>query len=132
MMKSSMLSNRIYMNASKRFRDGAFRSFNGSTALKGGTQPTPTSARATTATAARKYAKSRAGSGTNPSEDGMGSMITRGPVSWASLGLITIAAGSAVSYFMIERERRLENAMGKIVSYTRKHYVGVLILILLT
>jgi len=37
-------------------------------------------------------------------------------VSWASLGLVTIAAASAVSYYMIERERRLENAMGKIVS----------------
>jgi hypothetical protein len=32
------------------------------------------------------------------------------------LGLVAIAAASAVSYYKIERERRLENAMGKIVS----------------
>ena len=40
----------------------------------------------------------------------------RGPVSWTSLFLITIAAASAVTYYQIERERRLERAMGKIVS----------------
>ena len=43
------------------------------------------------------------------------SMIPRGPVSWAGLGLVAVAAASAVSYYKIERERRLENAMGKIV-----------------
>ena len=35
---------------------------------------------------------------------------------WASLGLVVLAAASAVSYYQIERERRFENAMGKIVS----------------
>jgi len=44
------------------------------------------------------------------------SMMPRGPVSWASLGLVAVAAASAVSYYQIERERRLEEAMGKIVS----------------
>jgi len=44
------------------------------------------------------------------------SMIPRGPVSWASLGLVTVVAASAVAYYQIERERRLEAAMGKIVS----------------
>lgn len=44
------------------------------------------------------------------------SMIPRGPVSWASLGLVAVVAASAVAYYQIERERRLENAMGKIVS----------------
>ena len=43
-------------------------------------------------------------------------MIPRGPVSWASLGLVAVAAASAVGYYQIERERMLENAMGKIVS----------------
>ena len=43
-------------------------------------------------------------------------MMPRGPVSWASLGLVAVAAATAVGYYQIERERRLENAMGKIVS----------------
>lgn len=37
-------------------------------------------------------------------------------MTWPALGLVAIAAGSAVAYYRIERERRLENAMGKIVS----------------
>jgi hypothetical protein len=37
-------------------------------------------------------------------------------VTWPALGLVAIAAASAVAYYKIERERRLENAMGKIVS----------------
>lgn len=40
----------------------------------------------------------------------------RGPVSWTSLFLVTVAAGSAVAYYRIERERRLERAMGQVVS----------------
>lgn len=74
---------------------------------------------------AKKYAKTTAGSG-NKSAGGPSSasaaaaseasMMPRGPVSWASLGLVALAAASAVSYYQIERERRLENAMGKIVS----------------
>lgn len=43
-------------------------------------------------------------------------VVTRGPVSWAGLGLAALLAASAVGYYKIERERRLENAMGKIVS----------------
>jgi hypothetical protein len=41
---------------------------------------------------------------------------TRGPVTWPALGLVAVAAASAVAYYKIERERRLEKAMGKIVS----------------
>jgi hypothetical protein len=40
----------------------------------------------------------------------------RGPVSWPSLFLAAVAAASAVAYFKVERERRLEQAMGKIVT----------------
>lgn len=40
----------------------------------------------------------------------------RGPVSWPSLFLVGIAAASCVAYYNVERERRLENAMGRIVS----------------
>lgn len=67
-----------------------------------------------------KYAKTRAGTGSVEPIDGASSssnsMMPRGPVSWASLGLVAVAAASAVSYYQIERERRLEEAMGKIVS----------------
>ena len=71
-----------------------------------------------------KNAKTRAGTGNMDGLDGgkdsgvAMSMIPRGPVSWASLGLVAVAAASAVAYYQIERERRLENAMGKIVSYS--------------
>ena len=40
----------------------------------------------------------------------------RGPVSWPALGLVAVTAASLVAYYRIERERRLEEAMGKIVS----------------
>jgi hypothetical protein len=40
----------------------------------------------------------------------------RGPVSWPSLFLVAVAAATAVGYYRIERERRLEAAMGKVVS----------------
>lgn len=40
----------------------------------------------------------------------------RGPVSWTSLFLVTVAAASAVAYYRIEREKRLEAAMGQVVS----------------
>lgn len=40
----------------------------------------------------------------------------RGPVSWPSLFLVGVAAASAVAYYRIERERRLEEAMGRVVS----------------
>ena len=38
------------------------------------------------------------------------------PVSWTSLFLVGVAAASAVAYYKIERERRLERAMGQVVS----------------
>ena len=88
--------------------------------------PPPPSA---TATNRIKDAKTRAGTGNMEGLDGgkgegvAMSMIPRGPVSWASLGLVAVAAASAVAYYQIERERRLENAMGKIVSaeiYSRR------------
>ena len=41
---------------------------------------------------------------------------TRTPVTWTSLFLVGVAAASVVAYYRIERERRLEQAMGKIVS----------------
>ncbi|KAL7508787.1 hypothetical protein ACHAXN_005872 [Cyclotella atomus] len=65
-----------------------------------------------------KYAKTTAGTGApDGAAGGAGAQFsTRGPVTWPALGLVAIAAGSAVAYYRIERERRLENAMGKIVS----------------
>lgn len=69
-----------------------------------------------------KYAKTTAGTG-DPEGSGTTGFSTRGPVTWPALGLVAIAAASAVSYYKIERERRLENAMGKIVS-TGKPAIG--------
>lgn len=63
-------------------------------------------------------AKTTAGSGkANPNEPDLHAFSReRGPVSWQALGLVTITAASLVAYYKIERERRLEEAMGKIVS----------------
>ena len=58
---------------------------------------------------AAKKAKTRAGTGNIDGTDGgiasgVGmSMIPRGPVSWASLGLVAVAAASAIAYYQIER-----------------------------
>merc|ERR1719491_2845425 len=72
-----------------------------------------------------KSAKTRAGTGHIDGSNGKGSMsmMFRGPVSWAGLGVVAVAAASAVSYYQVERERRLEQAMGKIVS-TGKPAIG--------
>eukprot|EP01082_Thalassiosira_pseudonana_P000835 g1327.t1 g1327 contig10:1867753-1869198(-) len=94
----------------------------GSSSASSSSAPTPpppapvtASANPTTNTASSsvKYAKTSAGTG-NP--EGATAISTRGPVTWPALGLVAIAAASAVAYYKIERERRLENAMGKIVS----------------
>ena len=78
--------------------------------------PPPTSNNnAGAAASSVKYAKTTAGTG-DPEGSGTTGFSTRGPVTWPALGLVAIAAASAVSYYKIERERRLENAMGKIVS----------------
>ncbi len=59
-------------------------------------------------------AKTRAGSGKVASSAPY--IKDRGPVSWPSLFLVGIAAASVVAYYNIERERRLESAMGRVVS----------------
>ena len=46
----------------------------------------------------------------------IGRSSKRGPVSWPLLGLAAVAAATGVSYYTIERERRLEKAMGTVVS----------------
>eukprot|EP01082_Thalassiosira_pseudonana_P000834 g1327.t1.1.5e174189 g1327 g1327.t1 contig10:1867753-1869198(-) len=101
----------------------------GSSSASSSSAPTPpppapvtASANPTTNTASSsvKYAKTSAGTG-NP--EGATAISTRGPVTWPALGLVAIAAASAVAYYKIERERRLENAMGKIVS-TGKPAIG--------
>eukprot|EP00591_Stephanopyxis_turris_P002863 CAMPEP_0195525216 /NCGR_PEP_ID=MMETSP0794_2-20130614/25532_1 /TAXON_ID=515487 /ORGANISM="Stephanopyxis turris, Strain CCMP 815" /LENGTH=235 /DNA_ID=CAMNT_0040655617 /DNA_START=185 /DNA_END=892 /DNA_ORIENTATION=+ len=47
----------------------------------------------------------------------------RGPVSWFTLGFVGVTSAAAVGYFKVQRERRLEAAMGKIVS-TGKPAIG--------
>eukprot|EP00536_Pseudo-nitzschia_multiseries_P009150 jgi/Psemu1/306338/fgenesh1_kg.250_\ len=66
-------------------------------------------------------AKTRAGSG--KVSTGTPYIKDRGPVSWPSLFLVGIAAASIVAYYNIERERRLESAMGRVVS-TGKPAIG--------
>lgn len=41
---------------------------------------------------------------------------SRTPVSWTSLFIAAVTAATAVAYYQIERERRLEEALGKIVT----------------
>ena len=56
------------------------------------------------------------GTGKGGAAEGTSFIKDRGPVSWPSLFLVGIAAASCVSYYNIERERRLESAMGRVVS----------------
>jgi hypothetical protein len=66
-----------------------------------------------------KYAKTTAGTGRMPGSTPAEELSrNRGPVSWAALGLVAVASASAVGYYQVERERRLERAMGKVVSST--------------
>jgi len=72
----------------------------------------------TTTTTATTVRKSAAGTG-RPLEGPPGlyeRTRDRGPVSWPSLFLVGVAAATAVAYYRVERERRLEEAMGKVVS----------------
>jgi len=69
---------------------------------KGSAPPSSTSTRDTVAPASKIPVPNAASS--------------RGPVSWRSLFLVGVTAASAVAYYQVERERRLEEAMGKIVS----------------
>jgi len=61
-------------------------------------------------------AKTSSGSGKAPNATQIPYIKDRGPVSWLSLFLVGIAATSIVAYYNIERERRLESAMGRVVS----------------
>jgi len=68
-------------------------------------------------------AKTSSGSGKAPNATQIPYIKDRGPVSWPSLFLVGIAATSIVAYYNIERERRLESAMGRVVS-TGKPAIG--------
>jgi len=84
------------------------------------TSPPPSSPVAATTTQ-----RTSAGTGKQFDENpgSFGFHNNRGPVTWGALGLVAVAAASAVSYYQIERERRLEEAMGKIVT-TGKPAIG--------
>lgn len=71
--------------------------------------------------AAVKHAKTTAGTGRVAIDGSEEFARNRGPVSWAALGLVAVASASAVGYFQVERERRLERAMGKVVSSMYKN-----------
>jgi hypothetical protein len=71
--------------------------------------------------AAVKHAKTTAGTGRVAIDGSEEFARNRGPVSWAAFGLVAVASASAVGYFQVERERRLERAMGKVVSSMYKN-----------
>lgn len=83
------------------------------------TSATPTPA-ATPSPAAKPFHAQKSTAGTGHGKETAPGVYARtkdrGPVSWPSLFLVTIAAASAVAYYRVERERRLESAMGKVVS----------------
>lgn len=63
-----------------------------------------------------KAAAAKTGAGSGKVATSAPYIKNRGPVSWPSLFLVGIAAASVVAYYNIERERRLESAMGRVVS----------------
>lgn len=70
-----------------------------------------------------KAAAAKTGAGSGKVASGTPYIKDRGPVSWPSLFLVGVAASSVVAYYNIERERRLESAMGRVVS-TGKPAIG--------
>ena len=88
----------------------------GATAKRFESTPGNSSSASGAAATSLKHAKTTAGTGDPEGLGGNTGFSMRGPVTWPALGLVAVAAASAVAYYKIERERRLENAMGKIVS----------------
>lgn len=88
----------------------------------GPTKPPPSSSATSGATKPKPVELK--GAAANAKTQGIGSVAAqpgvyikdRGPVSWPSLFLVGIAAASCVAYYNIERERRLETMMGRVVS----------------
>lgn len=99
-------------------RRPAARVFSTPASKSGGGSNSSTTTTTTTTSNSLKNAKTTAGTGDPEGlgADGKGGFSMRGPVTWPALGLVAVAAAAAVTYYKIERERRLENAMGKIVS----------------
>lgn len=86
--------------------------------LATGRPPLPPTPRVPPKAGAAQVQSSKAGTGAQ--NDALSSLYMRTkdrtPVSWSSLFVTGVAAASAVAYYKIERERRLERAMGKVVS----------------
>jgi hypothetical protein len=78
--------------------------------------PPPLASRKTVPPPTGAAAAKTHGIGTGKAADGLTYIKDRGPVSWTSLFLVGIAAASCVAYYNVERERRLETAMGRVVS----------------
>lgn len=86
--------------------------------LSHGRKPLPPMPRVLPRQANTKFKKTTTGSagGTEATTDVYSRIRNSTPVSWKSLFLMSVAGASAVAYFQIQRERRLEAAMGQVVS----------------
>ena len=65
--------------------------------------------------ATKNYKNHRSMSSAGPAGD---PVRGKGPISWTMLGVVGVAAAAAVAYYRVERERRLEKALGQIVSFS--------------
>lgn len=66
--------------------------------------------------APRVWPKSTTASPSTPQQTLYARTRNRTPVSWTSLWVAGVTAAAAVAYYRIERERRLEQHLGKVVS----------------
>jgi len=97
------------------------RPLSSSSSSSGGKPAAATTTASPASAAAAAVPQSTAGTGLqNP---GFFYFQNKSPVSWTSLFIAGVASASAVAYYRIERERRLESAMGKVVS-TGKPAIG--------
>mmetsp|Transcript_9797 Transcript_9797/g.21194 ORF Transcript_9797/g.21194 Transcript_9797/m.21194 type:complete len:293 (-) Transcript_9797:6900-7778(-) len=83
----------------------------------------PPAPRVPPTTAIHPLASQVSTAGTGRQAAGIFALNRKTPVTWTSLFFVAVVAGSAVTYYQLERERRLEAALGQVVS-TGKPAIG--------
>jgi len=76
----------------------------------------PPAPRVPPTTAIHPLASQVSTAGTGRQAAGIFALNRKTPVTWTSLFFVAVVAGSAVTYYQLERERRLEAALGQVVS----------------